>query len=339
MAAQAGVLSRRQALEHGLDDNDIERLLRRHEWARVYPGVYVDHTGGLTELQRWWAAVQWGWPAVLYGDTALLAHGVRPTWQGRGSVRPALSHIAVHHSRRVRDRVDVKVHRVVDLDSVAQWHLSPPRMRLEPAVVAACSIARTADDALALAADVCQQRRSTPDRILVALDAGAGGVTRVRHGAELRVILHDVSSGTMSLLEHRHLVAVERAHGLPPAVRQRRELGPAVRPSASGSVYRDARYDRFGVVVELDGRLGHEWTAERWDDMDRDLDAGADGTLSLRMGWRHVNGTEACRSAIRLGRVLRSRGWQGSVRPCGPACPVTAFGGSSPAPGAGDVPA
>lgn len=86
MAAQAGVLSRRQALEHGLGDNDIERLLRRHEWARVYPGVYVDHTGGLTELQRWWAAVQWGWPAVLYGDTALLAHGVRPTW--KGSVRP-----------------------------------------------------------------------------------------------------------------------------------------------------------------------------------------------------------------------------------------------------------
>jgi hypothetical protein len=49
---QAGVIARRQALEAGLTDNDIRRRLRRREWVSVHPGVYVDHTGPLTWLQR-----------------------------------------------------------------------------------------------------------------------------------------------------------------------------------------------------------------------------------------------------------------------------------------------
>jgi hypothetical protein len=332
MEVQAGTVSRRQSLAHGLDDNDIERMLRRKEWARVHPGVYVDHTGPLQDRQRWWAGVLWAWPAVLYADSALLAHGVRRTWRTRGSSQGTPIHVAVAHDRRVRDRDEVKVHRVVALDSVAQWHLSPPRLRIEDAVLTACASAASPDAALALAADVCQQHRTTPPRLLRALDGGAGGRQRLRHGAELRAVLLDVTVGAMSLLEHRHLVRVERAHGLPTARRQ-------VRP-ACGAVYRDAEYAELGVIVELDGRLGHEWTADRWDDMARDLLAGADGTLTIRLGWRHAN-EEACLTALRLGRVLQARGWTGRPRPCGPGCDVAADGspGTSPAPGAGDVPA
>lgn len=48
---QAGVISRLQALDTGMQDHDIRRLLRRNEWARVYDGGYVDHTGPLTAFR------------------------------------------------------------------------------------------------------------------------------------------------------------------------------------------------------------------------------------------------------------------------------------------------
>lgn len=35
MQSQDGVVSRRQLLELGVDDNDIERFVRRREWARL----------------------------------------------------------------------------------------------------------------------------------------------------------------------------------------------------------------------------------------------------------------------------------------------------------------
>lgn len=135
----------------------------------------------------------------------------------------------------------------------------------------------------------------------------------------------------MSLLEHGYL-RLERAHGLPSARRQRRA-------ETAEAVYRDVRYPGVDVVVELDGRLGHEWTDERWQDMDRDLDAGAEGPLTIRLGWRHVV-EEGCRTAERMSRVLQHRGWSGDVRPCGPSCAVaTAHEGRSPASGAADRPA
>jgi hypothetical protein len=54
---QRGVVSRRQLLAHGLKAGTVRRLLRRRELTLVHPGVYVDHTGQLTWLERARAAV------------------------------------------------------------------------------------------------------------------------------------------------------------------------------------------------------------------------------------------------------------------------------------------
>src|SRR4051812_23763033 len=67
LARQDGVISRRQVISAGGTDNDIQRLVRRREWARVFQGVYVAHTGPLSEVQRAWAAVLYAWPAALAG--------------------------------------------------------------------------------------------------------------------------------------------------------------------------------------------------------------------------------------------------------------------------------
>ena len=71
LALQSGVVARHQILVLGMDDNDIRRLLRRREWAVVHSGVYVDHTGPSTFLQRAWAGVLLAWPAALSHETAI----------------------------------------------------------------------------------------------------------------------------------------------------------------------------------------------------------------------------------------------------------------------------
>ena len=70
---QEGVIVRRQAIAAGLTSDDVARLIRRREWARVHPGVYVDHTGPLQWSQRAWAAVLGVGRSVLCHTSALRA--------------------------------------------------------------------------------------------------------------------------------------------------------------------------------------------------------------------------------------------------------------------------
>ena len=61
-------------------------------------------------------------------------------------------------------------------------------------------------------------------------------------------------------------------------------------------------------------------------DMDSALEyyAAAEDTLqSLRYGWRHVR-SDPCGTATQVAKVLRSRGWPGSPKPCSPGCPLAA---------------
>jgi hypothetical protein len=63
---QSGVISRRQALGAGLKPHDIQRLLRRKEWSRMFDGVFVTHTGEPTWLRRAWAGVLFAAPAAVW---------------------------------------------------------------------------------------------------------------------------------------------------------------------------------------------------------------------------------------------------------------------------------
>jgi hypothetical protein len=83
-------------------------------------------------------------------------------------------------------------------------------------------------------------------------------------------------------------------------------------------VQRDVEYVDQWVLLELDGRLGHELALDRWDDLDRDLGAAASGRITLRAGWGQV--LQPCRLAKVLGDVLTARGWAGVPEPCGRGC-------------------
>lgn len=303
---QDGVLSRRQVLSAGFDDDFIDRQIRRRHWARVHAGVYVNHTGPLTWNQRAWAAVLFYWPAALCGHSAL-----QPTsTQRRTTVddEPVI-HVAIEHPRNAVQIDGVRLHRLMRLGARTRWNLSPPRLQLEEAVLDVCAEAADRAKAFAIAADACQQRRTTPLRLMRALD----GRKRLRHGTWLRSALADTDAGALSVLERAYLRRVERRHGLP---RGRRQLHSR---TTDGVVYRDVEYEAFGLVVELDGRVGHEHARDRWKDMDRDLLAAVHSRLTVRLGWGQVE-RRACMTAGRIGRLLQLRGWRGVVTRCGPDC-------------------
>ncbi|MDN5766601.1 MAG: type IV toxin-antitoxin system AbiEi family antitoxin domain-containing protein [Humibacillus sp.] len=310
LQAQGGVIARRQVLASGLDDDDIERMLRRREWARVHPGVYVDHTGEPTWIERAWAAILFHWPAALAGPSALRVHGVRSAGGVLSSVSTEPIHVVVAHERRVWAPAGVLLTRRRRFDDQVQLRLSPPRLRIDEALLDVAAGCRDEPSAVAVLADACQEGRTTPARLRATLRSRG----RLRHRRTLLTVLDDVADGALSAFERRYLTQVERRHGLPTA---RRQMRVATR---GGITYRDVEYTDFATVVELDGRLAHAGSRRRWDDFDRDIESAISGQVTVRLGWGHV--LEPCRTAGQVVRLLRSRGWAGSPVSCRPGCPL-----------------
>lgn len=306
LEAQSGVVSRRQVLASGATRADLRRWLRRRDLVPMHRGVYVNHTGEPTWLQRAWAAVLSLWPAVLAGESALRAAegpGRRPD--------PDPLDVVVASSRRVAAPPGVGVVRRVHLDELALWNTSPPRLRYEVATLDVAVRAPTDLAAVGVLAESLQSRRTTAARLQDALSKRR----RTPRRSWLDSVLADLADGTCSVLEVGFLRRVERPHGLPRGRRQVRAVG------AMGAAYRDAEYD--GLVIELDGRLFHDNARQRDRDMDRDLDTHAEGRAPVRLGYGQVFG-RPCATAARLEAVFRRQGWRGRARPCGPGCVLRA---------------
>lgn len=318
---QDGVVARRQAVAVGLTEHEIRRRLRRREWAKVHPGVYVDHTGPLTWQQRAWAAVlvasRTGEDQQLSGAALCLHSAVRAAdGKGRrGNDDEGPIHVGVERTRGlVRGPAGVVVHYLAHLEGRVLWNTSPPRLRYEEA---ALDVALAADDdlaAIAALAQACQSRRTTAARLLSSL----GERARVPRRAWLAGVLSDVAEGTSSVLEHGYLTLVERPHGLPTAERQQ----PAT--ASVGVVYRDAAYGER--IVELDGRLFHDTATKRDQDFERDLDAAVEGRRTVRLTYGQVF-ARSCTTAAKVARILLAAGVPFEPRACGVGCPVgTALG-------------
>jgi hypothetical protein len=316
LARQSGVISRSQLLGLGARPHDIARLIRRRELNRLHPGVYVEHTGPPSWTQRTWAAVLAVWPAALCLESAL---GHEPATGGLWTPGDASAQLrqpspAVHTGSPIQVAVALErrvlVHRRARLDQLVQWNLGPPRVRYEHTVLDLAATASSEFAVVAVLAEACRSRRTTPQRLVAAL--------RERHRtarrAWLYAVLADLAAGTASVLEHRYLTRVERAHGLPPAARQVRAV------SATGVVYRDVEY-ATGLLVELDGRLVHNTATQRDADFERDLDAAVGGRSTIRLSWGQVV-DRPCTTARKLARLLQHRGWPGPPRPCSPGCPI-----------------
>lgn len=285
--AQSGVLGRAQLLGHGVSRRVIARFLSDGIIGSLTPGVYLVGPGSAWLGRAWAGILLGGEPSVLGLESAGFLHGL---------IKEEPAEITVFtpadHSNRPGWRF-VRTSRAGSGE--------PPRAGLEATVLDLCA-ERDEDDIAALLSDVISGRRTTTKRLVAEL------ADRRRQPSRrlLRDILGDVEAGAHSALERRFLVNVERAHGLPQAVRQAR----------AGCRHRaDAWYREYGVLAELDSKLHHSGGAA-FRDMARDNDHALAGLLTLRLGWGDVSGVAACRTAVLVGQVLMSRGWEGPIQPC-----------------------
>jgi very-short-patch-repair endonuclease len=293
---QSGVVSREQALGTGFGSAGLNRLVRSGIWVRVSPGIYLTAAVPIS-----WPALAWsgvligGDTARLGGQAAAFLHDLIPTPPDQievlvtaGRAAPAVS--GAWYFRRERAGVRSR-------GSVG----SPPRLSVEDTVLDLVDDPDcTPRDAVNWLTMAVQSRRTTPDRILRA----ARGRRFLRQRALLQDVLADVCAGVRSPIELDYLRNVERGHGLPVGTRQAARRNTEV----------DVLYEDYGLLVELDGRLGHTGMG-RFRDMRRDNRATTDGLATLRYGKADVFGTP-CEVAQEVSANLARLGWRSVAHHC-----------------------
>lgn len=186
MAEQGGVLSRRQALAHGLSDDDVDRFVARGTWFPVHENVYAAETGPLAWHQRAWAGVLYAWPAALTHESALRA-SEGPGRRGRDE---SVVHVAVARARPVVPVDGVVVHWLHKFDPRVAWEAGPPRMRYAEAIVDLADEAATDEEAAAWLRDTCAGRPAN----VAAVRAALRRRTKPRRRPVLRRVLAELDA-------------------------------------------------------------------------------------------------------------------------------------------------
>lgn len=302
---QAGTCTTSQARSVGVSEAAQRRLLDQGRWTRLHRGVLLlgAETPG-PEARAWGAHLASGPGSVIAGSAAGFALGILTD-------APALD-----------EPVEVMVPDPFgrQIEGLRLRHVRKPELRRHPAklppvltveftVIDLVRLASTDARAVGIIEAACRVRLTTPARIL----AAAGQLPRVRRRNLIKEVCADVRAGITTPLKRRYHQDVALPHRLPFAVRQAHRAG-------ARSEYADLRY-RGGVVVELDGRLGHETEWDAFRDHRRDNASALRGDATLRFGWIGITAT-ACEAAAQVAQLLWIRGTQGPTRGCRPGCPV-----------------
>jgi hypothetical protein len=176
---QAGVFSRRQALDGGHAASAIDARVRRGNWQVIYPGVYAAAATQLNDQARLWAVVLYaGRGALLSHQTAAWLHGF--------CGRPAdVIHVTIPVERRVRERDGVHVHRSARVIAAVTRAEEPPRVQVEETVLDLVNESAFAADAGAWAIRAIEAGVTDGDRLL----ATAGTWKKLRWRTELGAAL------------------------------------------------------------------------------------------------------------------------------------------------------
>ena len=299
---QQGVVGRSQLLSLGLSRSQARGNVANGRWRLLLPGVYATFTGPVGDLAAVWAAI------LGAGSGAAASHATALWLGGVIDDRPGLIHVSIPAERRVRSHTGVRIHRARSGSHSVHPAASPPRSRVECAVLDASETASPVV-VVDLVLRAIQRRLTTTSRLREALSSRS----RHRHRSLLAEVMEEAEAGVHSMLERRYLRDVESRHRLPSGRRNQAERG------ADGSNrYRVVRYRQWLTVVELDGRAGHP-ADEVFRDHRRDNAAVVAGDVVLRYGWRDVV-RNPCRIAAEVAAVLQGRGWPGVPSPCGPGC-------------------
>jgi very-short-patch-repair endonuclease len=293
---QDGIITREQALGTGFSRAGIDRMVDSGAWTRLSPGCYFT-----ASVDAPWAALAWA-GVLIGGDKARLGGLAAAHLHRLVEVAPPAIPVLVPMqggAPRVsgpwlfqRERPGARLPQSVG---------NPPRITVEDTVLdLACGPESDVQTMVHWVTAAVQARLTTPNR----LRRAAAARHFLRHRRTLTDLLSDVDLGVRSPLELRYLHKVERPHQLPQAGRQVRRRGSEV----------DVYYEEFGLLVELDGRLGHKGMG-RFRDMRRDNRATTDGLATLRYGSGDVLGLP-CEVALEVGVNLVRRGWDEGPARC-----------------------
>ena len=289
------MVSREQMLGCGMSRHVLDRLLSTDRWRRLQRGIYLT-VPALPD----WPSLAWA-GLLLGGDQARLGPQASGYLHGLRTQPPSPIDVLVPDGSRtagddrwrfVGERAPARSARCVG---------SPPRLPVATTVLDLCAAA-SEGDVVGLVTTAVQRRLTTTERLAHEL----GERSRHRHRTLLAGLLADVEAGAESSLEVAYLRDVERRHGLPRGRRQGRRFGL---PYVS-----DVGYDEYALLVELDGRAGHQGVG-RFRDMRRDNQFALVSWLTLRYGWFDVV-ERPCSVAAQVASVLRSRGWAGTPGRC-----------------------
>ncbi|HVW81799.1 MAG TPA: hypothetical protein VHB69_12755 [Mycobacteriales bacterium] len=295
--SDSGALALSECLAAGLTRRQLHWLVTSGRWQSPFPRVYVSFSGPLPAATTQHAALLYA------GEGAALSHeSAGALW--RLCPTPAAVHVLVPYRRQVDGQPGLELHRSRTL-CPADIHpaLTPRRTTVERTVLDLLSRSKNADHALGLVGEAIRTRVTTAGRLRSAVTAKP----RTRWRQVVLDALPDLALGAHSPLELRD-AAIRRSHGLPQGTRQARRLG-------DGTEYLDVLIEEYGVHIELDGRLGHDRTRERWRDMRRDNRSELLRLRHLRYGWADLV-DRPCAVAREQAEVLAQQGWPGPFRPC-----------------------
>jgi hypothetical protein len=296
---QHGVISWRQARRH-LTASAIGHRVKVGRWQRVHNGVYVTHTGPMTERQHWWIAslaVGRGRPALLAGATALRVLGLR--LPGTSDHEAAL-HVILPARMTDKDPPwNVVVHRSRYLTHADACLTGPvPCTNRGRSLIDAAQWALTDTAAVTIIAAAFQQRIVAFGEVEALLRARR----RLRRRKIIAAAVADAGGGSESAYEVEFLRLCRRA-GLPEPSRQVRRADRDGRRR-----YRDVFFEPWHIQVEIDGAQHMEvrgWYA----DMRAGNEIAISGVRLLRFpGWAIRHRPEEVVADVRA--ALRAAGWR-----------------------------
>lgn len=288
---QQSVVTRAQAFACGMSRSVVQvRIAPPGPWQRVLPGVYLAHTGGITQYQREMAALLYAGPASLItGPAAVRRHGLSSA--GADGVD-----LLIPAGLRRQNSTFVRVHRT---ERMPERMLVTGKIRFAEAPRAVADAARLLtrlDDVRAVVCEAVQRRACTVADLAAELAAGPSAGS-----ARLREALAEIADGVRSVAEIQFRDLILRS-GLPRPMFNARLFAP----DGTFIAMVDAWWPEAGVAAEVDSRAYHLSAADQDRTTDRHDRLIARGILALHFAPKRIKTdgagvVEEIRQSIREG--------------------------------------
>jgi very-short-patch-repair endonuclease len=295
-AHQAMIVTRSQAYAAGFTRSEIRAQIAAERWRRIGVHCLALFTGELGHESECWVAVLEAGPrAQIDGESALVLAGLKG--YNAKQVR-----VSIPRGARVRHRgsnVDIRQTRRWSAGDLADGP-GPRRTRIPVAAVRAALWAKSEKQAALLVTMTVQQELAS----VQAISAELLRVRRDRRRALLSATLLDLAGGVGSLNELDVLRGCRERQLPEPDVQ-------SLRRTPRGSYYLDFRWQRWGIVVEVDG-IQHAWATNVVGDSLRHNTIAIDGDIVLRLP---VLGLRVCPDDFfdQIEQALVARGWSHAV--------------------------